>query len=246
MRLGRVSTAQGARNVVDTGGGWEEVTDLFARPLLRTGLRHPADSALLAPVQPLVVLGMAHNTGPDDRKIPPQAFMKSARSIVGPGEPIVLDPRRGSVVGEVELAIVIGRSCRNVTVAEAPDYVLGWTVANDVTAFEQVAFDEKMVQAKSGDGFTPIGPWIETDLDPLDTPLSARVGSLELNNSSAGLAWNVWEIIEYLSAHLTLGPGDVICTGAPHVSFPLVPGDRCSCTVGGIGTLSNPVVSLTL
>ena len=224
MRLARVATPQGARPVVGTADGWEEVVDLFATHLVRTGVHHPADAALLAPVQPLVVLGMAHNTGPDDRAL--------------------IDPRRGRVVGEVELAVVIGRTCRNVSAAEASGYVLGWTVVNDVTAVDQVALDEKMVQAKCGDGFTPLGPWVETDLDPLDARLEAAVGERHVASSTAGLAWNPWEAIAYLSSHLTLGPGDVICTGAPHTSFALEPGDECVCTVAGIGTLSNPVISL--
>ncbi len=211
---------------------------------MRTGVRYPSDAALLAPVEPLVVLGMAHNTGPDDRALPPQAFLKSTRSVVGPGASIVVDPRRGRVVGEVELAAVIGRTCRDVTAAEAPDYVLGWTVVNDVTAVDQVALDEKMVQAKCGDGFTPLGPWIETELDPFDARLEASVAGRHLVSTSAALAWNPFEAIAYLSSHLTLGPGDVICTGAPHTSFAIEPGDECVCTVAGIGTLSNPVSTL--
>ena len=244
MRLARVETPRGPRPVGAGAAGGEGVADRGAPPQGRTGGPPPAGAKLLAPVQPLVVLGMAHNTGPDDRALPPQAFLKSSRSVVGPGEPIVVDPRRGRVVGEVELAAVIGRTCRNVTAQEAPAYVLGWTVANDVTAVDQVALDEKMVQAKCGDGFTPIGPWIETDLDPLDAALVASVGEQQLASSSAGLAWNVWEAIAYLSSHLTLGPGDIICTGAPHTSFTIQPGDECVCTVTGIGTLSNPVTSL--
>jgi len=244
MRLARVSTPEGPRAVVDSGDGWEEVADLFARPLVRTGVRHPADAPLLAPVEPLVVLGMAHNTGPDDRNLPPQAFLKSARTVAGPGEPIVVDARHGRVVGEVELAVVISRTCRNVTVEEAPAYVLGWTVANDVTAVDQVALDEKMVQAKCGDGFTPLGPWVETDLDPLAAPLAATAGEHRVASSSANLAWHPFEAIAYLSEHLPLGAGDVICTGAPHTSFPIQPGDQCVCVIEGIGTLSNPVVPL--
>ena len=133
---------------------------------------------------------------------------------------------------------------RDVTAAEAPDYVLGWTVVNDVTAVDQVALDEKMVQAKCGDGFTPLGPWIETELDPFDARLEASVAGRHLVSTSAALAWNPFEAIAYLSSHLTLGPGDVICTGAPHTSFAIEPGDECVCTVAGIGTLSNPVSTL--
>lgn len=243
MRLARIATDSGPRPAVADGEDWALVEDMFAHPLRRTGERVPArDAVLLAPVEPRVVLGMAHNTGPDDRALPPQAFMKSARSVVGPGEPIVLDPRRGAVVGEVELCLVVGRTCRNVTAEQAPAFILGWTVVNDVTASDQVALDEKMVQSKSGDGFTPIGPWVETELDPLAAPLRASTtGGASVEGTSAGLAWNPYEVLEYLSGHLTLGPGDVIATGAPGTGFGLQPGDECRCTVEGIGDLVNPV-----
>lgn len=248
MQLARVDTPRGPQDCVAEGEDWVVVHDLYARPLVPTGERLPrAGAALLAPVEPRVVLGMLHNSGPADRALAPQAFHKSVRSVVGPGEPIELDPRRGAVKGEAELALVIGRRCRDVDVADAAAVILGWTVGNDVTGVDQVALDDTRTQAKNGDGFTPLGPWIETDLDALDQVLSASVDGVEVASSNSGqLAWNPFELVAYLSAHLTLGPGDVILTGAPGTAFDIVPGVVASCTVGGIGTLTNPVISRVL
>ncbi|MFH5821251.1 fumarylacetoacetate hydrolase family protein [Georgenia sp. AZ-5] len=248
MRLARIATPAGPRHAVADGADWAVVEDVFARPLVPTGERHPQDGArLLAPVEPRVVLGMAHNTGPADRELPPQAFMKSARTVVGPGDAIRLDPRRGEVKVEGELAVVVRRQCRNLAPEEVPDAVLGWTVGNDVTAVDQVALDEKMTQSKNGDGFTPLGPWVETELDPRDVAIEVRVGDeVAAAGSTSGLARDVVELLVYLTAHLDLGPGDVVLTGAPGTGATVVPGDRAAITLAGIGTLTNPVVRAAL
>lgn len=245
MRLARIHSPAGPLPVVADGDDWVVVDDLFAASPSPTGERRPQRTTrLAAPVEPRVVLGMAHNSGPDDRGLPPQAFMKSARTVVGPDAPIVIDPRRGRVNGEVELVLVIGRPCRNVSAADAPSFILGWTAGNDVTAIDQIEPDEKMIQSKSGDGFTPIGPWIETDLDPLDAALAASLdGQPRVTGTTADLAWNPYEVVEYLSSHLTLGPGDIVLTGAPGTAFAIRPGDSCSCTVSSVGPLENPVVA---
>lgn len=247
MRLARIATDQGPRHVVAEGEVWAVVEDMFASPLVRTGETHPiADAVLLAPVEPLVVLGMAHNGTPEDRLIAPQAFAKSVRSVVGPGEPIVLDARHGEVKAEVEICLVVGRFARNLAPETAADYVLGWTVVNDVTGVGQIPIDDKMVQVKSGDGYTPIGPWIETELpDAFSARLTASNSSgASVDSSVANLAWNPYEVFEFLSQHLTFGPGDVIATGAPNTAFVINPGDEVECTVEGIGTLVNPVVAI--
>jgi 2-keto-4-pentenoate hydratase/2-oxohepta-3-ene-1,7-dioic acid hydratase in catechol pathway len=133
-----------------------------------TGARFPVASApLLAPVQPLVVLGMAHNGAPGDRDLPRQAFLKSPRTVIGPGEPIVIDEDLGQVVNiEGELAVVIRRFCRHLAAEQVPDAILGYTVGNDVTAVDQVPLDEKMTQSKH---------WIETVLDAACVPIDVTV-----------------------------------------------------------------------
>jgi 2-keto-4-pentenoate hydratase/2-oxohepta-3-ene-1,7-dioic acid hydratase in catechol pathway len=245
MRLARLATAEGPRSVLADGDHWAEIADPFASAVTPTGARHPmADARLLAPVQPLVVLGMAHNGAPGDRALPRQAFMKSPRTVIGPGENIVVDDDLGQVKVECELAVVIRRTCRHLTADEVPSVILGWTVGNDVTAVDQIPLDEKMTQSKHGDGFTPLGPWIETSLSPDDVAMTVRVnGQTVATASTAQLAWNVTEQLVYLTRYLTLGPGDVVLTGAPGTFAPVQPGDVAEVSLAGIGALANPVVA---
>jgi 2-keto-4-pentenoate hydratase/2-oxohepta-3-ene-1,7-dioic acid hydratase in catechol pathway len=245
MRLARLATAEGPRSVLADGDHWAEIADPFASAVTPTGARHPmADARLLAPVQPLVVLGMAHNSAPGDRALPRQAFMKSPRTVIGPGESIVVDDDLGQVKVECELAVVIRRTCRHLTADEVPSVILGWTVGNDVTAVDQIPLDEKMTQSKHGDGFTPLGPWIETSLSPDDVAMTVRVnGQTVATASTAQLAWNVTEQLVYLTRYLTLGPGDVVLTGAPGTFAPVQPGDVAEVSLAGIGALANPVVA---
>ncbi|HEY5852556.1 MAG TPA: fumarylacetoacetate hydrolase family protein [Aldersonia sp.] len=245
MRIARIATEHGPVPVVQQGLEWAEVRDPFADNPVLTGPRHPVDSArLLAPVQPLVVLGMAHNGAPGDRDLPRQAFVKSPRTVIGPDDPITVDEGLGQVNIEGELAVVIRRTSRHLSAEQVPDAILGYTIGNDVTAVEQIALDEKLTQAKHGDGFTPLGPWIETDLDSATVPISvAANGKPAAHATTAQLAWNITEQLVYLTTYLTLGPGDVVLTGAPGTFVAVKPGDDAQITLGGIGTLSNPVRS---
>lgn len=245
MRIARIGTAHGPVSVVQCGEEWAQVADPFAERPVPTGARFPVASApLLAPVQPLVVLGMAHNGAPGDRDLPRQAFLKSPRTVIGPGEPIVIDDCLGQVNIEGELAVVIRRLSRHLTAEQVPDAILGYTVGNDVTAVDQVPLDEKMTQSKHGDGFTPLGPWIETHLDAASVPIDVTVNGQSSARAGTGqLAWNITEQLVYLTSYLTLGPGDVVLTGAPGTFVPVKPGDDAQVTIGGIGTLSNPVRS---
>jgi 2-keto-4-pentenoate hydratase/2-oxohepta-3-ene-1,7-dioic acid hydratase in catechol pathway len=187
---------------------------------------------------------MAHNGAPGDRDLPRQAFIKSPRTIVGPGDTIVVDENLGQVNIEGELAVVIRHHCRHLTAEQVPGAILGYTIGNDVTAVEQIALDEKMTQSKNGDGFTPIGPWIETDLDSGTVPMTVKInGETVAQASTAQLAWNITEQLVYLTGYLALGPGDIVLTGAPGTFHPAKPGDQSDITLGGIGTLSNPVRS---
>lgn len=245
MRLARIATDRGPRPVLADGDHWLEIDDPFAAVPAPTGVRHPmAGASLLAPVRPLVVLGMAHNGAPGDRDLPRQAFLKSPRTVIGPGESITVDRELGQVKVECELAVVIRRPCRHLTADEVPSAILGYTAGNDVTAVDQIPLDEKMTQSKHGDGFTPLGPWVETSLDPSDVAMSVRVGGeLVAAGSTAGLAWTIAEQLVYLTRYLTLGPGDVVLTGAPGTFAPVEAGDIAAISLAGIGTLTNPVVS---
>ena len=113
-----------------------------------------------------------------------------------------------------------------------------------VTAVDQIALDEKLTQAKNGDGFTPLGPWIETDLDSSDVAMSVRInGRTVASASTRQLAWDITEQLVYLTRYLPLGPGDVVLTGAPGTFHPVKPGDLVEVALGGIGSLANPGVS---
>ncbi len=245
MRLARIRTAPGVVHAVARGDRWHVIRDMFATEFQFTGESHPLDTvSFAAPVAPRVIVGMAHNGTPVDRFLPPQAFLKSARTASGAGDEIVLDVNIGRVHVEGELAVVIGKYARHVAPGEADAYILGYTIGNDVTSVDQIPLDDKLLQAKNGDGYTPLGPWIETELDPSSLTVAVRVeGRTVAQGSTSALAWNIAEQLAYISSHLTLGPGDVILTGAPGTSAPAKPGDLVEIQIEGIGSIRNPVVA---
>lgn len=202
------------------------------------------DFTFLAPSAPANVLGMAHNTGQAGRDLPAQAFHKAATSVIGPGDAIELAADAGLVEPEAELAVVVGRTARRLTLDNARAAVLGYTIANDVTARDLQKTDELWLSAKSQDTFTPAGPWIVTGLDDADLPIGVvHNGSVLATASTADLGWKVDEILVYLSAFMTLHPGDLVLTGFPAATEPIRPGDTVTCRVGGIGELTNPVAA---
>ncbi|WP_288025831.1 fumarylacetoacetate hydrolase family protein [Arthrobacter sp.] len=196
----------------------------------------------LAPCAPANVFGMAHNTGAPGRALPPQAFHKAASSVVGPGDAIKLGRGAGYVDPEAELAVVVGKPARNLTLETARDAVLGFTIGNDVTDRDAQKSDELWLSAKSPDTFTPLGPWIVAGLKDRGVPISIVHNGTELSPASSDdLGWGVDEILVYLSSFMTLQPGDVILTGAPGECRRINPGDTVACRIGGIGELANPV-----
>lgn len=250
MKLARVRTPSGPRPAILRGDHWREIDDLFASTPRETGAFWPKDgSALAAPCEPRVVVGMSHNGHPDDRGRPPQAFLKSARTVCGAGAPIVIDAGIGEVAVEVELALVIGSRARHLTPADALDAVLGITIANDVTAVDQVPRDSLFTQAKNGDGFTPIGPWIETEFDAAALQTTGRELAVEVDGtlravaSTSSLAWNVVEQLVYVSSLMELGPGDVLLTGAPGTTVLVAPGQSARVRIEGLGALDSPILA---
>ena len=185
----------------------------------------------------------------------PIFFTKYTTAIVGPGSPVVLPPPEISnqVDYEVELAVVIGRAARNVSVEEAMEYVFGYTIVNDVSARDLQFQDGQWVKGKSLDTFAPMGPWVVTK-DEIPDPHALRIalalnGELVQDSSTSNLIFRVPQLIAYLSKLFTLRPGDVIATGTPPgvgmARKPqrfLKPGDTMRCEVQGIGALENPVI----
>lgn len=218
-----------------------------------------AEVKLLAPVTPPNILAIGLNyrehaieTGaaiPDH----PILFIKASSAVTHPGAPIILPEAAPSQVDyEAELAVVIGKTAKKVTVEAALDYVFGYTIGNDVSARDcQKVRDVQWARAKSFDTFCPLGPWIETDLDPSSLPISSSLNDETMQSSTtADLIFSVPELIAHLSENITLLPGTVIMTGTPPgvgmaMNPPrfLRPGDTIKVTIDGIGSLSNPVIA---
>lgn len=173
----------------------------------------------------------------------PLLFLKPNTSVVGPDDPIVLPDFSTDVSYEAELAIVIGRIAKDVTAEAAPAHILGYTVANDVTARDAQRTDGQWARAKGFDSACPLGPWIETDLDPEDVAVRSRVnGAPRQDARTRDIVFDVPFLVSYISEAMTLLPGDVILTGTPAGVGRLDAGDRVECEVEGIGVLTNPVV----
>jgi 2-keto-4-pentenoate hydratase/2-oxohepta-3-ene-1,7-dioic acid hydratase in catechol pathway len=267
MRIARVAGDDGAGRWVEARDGRLLALQQEADGLPRTpgdgeevGLVGESGARLLVPARPskIVAVGLNYRdhiaeTGLEtpDR---PLIFAKFPSSLVGPGEPIVLDRRLAERVDwEVELAVVIGRSMRNVAERDALSHVLGYTVANDVSARDVQFGDGQWVRGKSLDTFCPLGPWIVT-ADELEDPqalgLRTRVnGETVQDSTTAEMIFSVAALLAYCSRSFTLCPGDLVLTGTPwgcgeFMDPPrsLAPGDVVETEIDGIGTLSNPVV----
>ena len=216
-----------------------------------TGVRYPlADVRLLAPVLPSKVVAIGRNYAdhaaelgnevPDD----PIIFLKPSTAVVGPRDPIVYPAQLSERVDfEGELAVVIGRLCRQVPPERVGEVIFGYTCANDVTARDIQARDGQWTRAKGFDTFCPLGPWIETEVDPSDLELTTRVnGEVRQRARTSQLRFGVPALIAYVSQIMTLLPGDVLLTGTPAGGGPLTAGDQVSVTIESIGTLTNRVV----
>ena len=220
----------------------------------RVGL---AEVRLLAPIEPPNVLCLGQNykahVEESGDKLPraPILFMKSTTAIIGPEEPVVIPKMAPSEVDyEAELAVVIGTRTRRVTEHDALSHVLGYTCAHDVSARDSQRNDGQWVRAKSFDTFCPVGPWIQTDLDPSNLRIRGRLNGQTMQDASTALmTFSIPFVISYLSRGMTLLPGTLILTGTPAgVGFARQPpvwlraGDVFEVDVEGIGVLRNPVI----
>lgn len=203
----------------------------------------------MAPVAPgkIVCIGRnyAAHAAELGNEIPkePLMFLKPPSSITGPGEPIVLTRYSQRVEHEGELAIVIGRRCSHLRDSDdALSYVLGYTCLNDVTARDVQKSDVQFTRGKGFDTFCPVGPHIETDLDPANLQVETRVnGALRQSGNTSLMIYPCAFLVRWISRMMTLEPGDVIATGTPAGVGPLVAGDVAEVGVAGIGVLRNPV-----
>jgi 2-keto-4-pentenoate hydratase/2-oxohepta-3-ene-1,7-dioic acid hydratase in catechol pathway len=232
----------------------EEVAELAGHPfgpVSFTGQRFARnDVRLLAPVLPSKIVAIGRNYADhatemgNDVPAQPLFFLKPSTAVIGPGESIACPPSSQRVDYEGELAVVIGRLCRDVPAERAMDVVLGFTCANDVTARDQQRTDGQWSRAKGYDTFCPLGPWIETDLDIADVAVTTTVnGEVRQAGRTAQIVHKVPEVIAYVTACMTLLPGDVVLTGTPAGVGPLAVGDSVTVEVEGVGALTNPVVA---
>jgi 2-keto-4-pentenoate hydratase/2-oxohepta-3-ene-1,7-dioic acid hydratase in catechol pathway len=207
-----------------------------------------ADAELLAPVMPSKIVAVGRNYAEHAKELGNEApsepiiFLKPPTAVLKPNGTIVRPPQSQRVDFEGELAIVIGKTARNVRRDDWRSVVLGFTCANDVTARDLQKKDIQFTRGKSFDTFLPLGPCIETDLDPAALSLRTRVnGETKQDGNTRDMVFDCGAIIEFITAIMTLNPGDVILTGTPAGVGPLNAGDRVEVEIEGIGVLGNVV-----
>ena len=263
VAYGVVGEAQGdgagAARPEPGAGGLSVIAELRGHPFSPgkggvqfTGATFPLDDVrLLAPVLPSKVVAVGRNYADHAREMgteppaEPVLFLKPSTAVVGHGDPIAYPVKLTQRVDyEGELAVIIGRLCREVPAAQAAEVIFGYTCANDVTARDLQARDGQWTRAKGFDTFCPLGPWIETDADPADLELTTVVnGEVRQQARTSQLLYDVPALVEYVSTVMTLLPGDVLLTGTPAGVGPLEDGDEVSVTIENVGSLRNTVVN---
>jgi 2-keto-4-pentenoate hydratase/2-oxohepta-3-ene-1,7-dioic acid hydratase in catechol pathway len=214
------------------------------------GAAVPLDGVqLLAPVEPSKIVCVGRNYRAHAKELGnevpavPLIFMKPPSAIVGPQEAIRLPEQSKEVQHESELAVVMGRVLSRATAVEAKLAVFGYACLNDVTARDIQREEKQFTRAKGFDTFCPIGPVVETALDPMDLPVVCRVNGVEKQRGhTRDMVFDPFALVAFVSSVMTLWPGDVISTGTPEGVGPLKRGDWVEVEVGGIGVLRNPVI----
>ncbi|MEK6775274.1 MAG: fumarylacetoacetate hydrolase family protein [bacterium] len=206
------------------------------------------EAVILSPCTPskIVAAGLNYRDHAQELSMPvpeePVLFLKPGTSVVGPGDVIYYPEMSGQVDYEAELAVVIGRQARNVEPRDAEAYILGYTCFNDVTARDLQRRDGQWTRAKSFDTFAPLGPCIETELNPDNLLVEAFLnGEMKQSSSTANLIFSVRKLVGFVSRVMTLFPGDVIATGTPPGVGAMQPGDTVEVRIQGIGSLVNTV-----
>ena len=254
MRIARYTTGEDPTYGLVDGAG-EKIAQISGDPLYSkielTGVTTTVDEVrLLAPVIPRSkVIGIGKNYAEHAREMggeapkEPLMFLIPNTAVIGPGDPVVMPRQSERVDYEGELAVVIGRMCRDVSVEEAQSVIFGYTCANDVTARDLQKSDGQWARAKGFDTFCPLGPWIETDLDVGDLRLRTRRGDeVVQDGTTADMIHDIPTLISYASQAFTLLPGDVILTGTPEGVGPVESGQSVEVEIEDIGILRNPFV----
>lgn len=213
---------------------------------------HLDEVALLAPVDPKVIMCVGRNYAAhaaefgNETPERPLLFMKPPTSVIGPDAAIVYPNLSERVDPEGELVVVIGKEAHHVERENAWKVVGGYTCGNDVTARDLQRSDPggQWTRGKGFATFCPIGPWIDTDLDPVDVEVTCRVGTeVRQRGRTSAFIFDIPALIEYVTAFVRLEPGDLIMTGTPEGVAPIAVGDVVTVAVDGLGELRNPVVA---
>jgi len=209
-----------------------------------------AEVHLLAPVFPTKIVAVGRNYADHaaemSRDVPaePVIFLKPATAVIGPDAPVVIPPESSEVYHEAELAIVVGKVSHLVAAEDAGAHILGYTAGNDMTARDLQHRDGQWTRAKGFDTFCPLGPAIETELDPQGLSITCSVnGEIRQDGTTDDMVHGVAELFSFVTSVMTLLPGDVVLTGTPAGVGPVRPGDHMEVVIERIGALRNPVVA---
>ncbi|MCS4534817.1 fumarylacetoacetate hydrolase family protein [Corynebacterium sp. HS2168-gen11] len=262
MRFGRIATPDGMFFcTVEEHDGADICKVIEGTPFTEPvfiGKQYPLEQVrLLAPMLPSKIVAIGRNYADHVAEVfqqsaehlPPTLFLKPPTAVVGPGAAIKIPDFATKVEFEGELALVISRPCKKVKAADWKSVVLGYTIINDVSSRDLQFADGQWARAKGIDTFAPLGPWIETDLDAIDItnlPIKAHlthegVTETKQDSNSNQMIMSIGEILEFITASMTLLPGDIICTGSPAGTAAMFPGDFIEIEIPGIGRLGNPV-----
>ena len=264
MRLVRFTAEGDGRNGDAT---WGMLVEKFVYPLACAPYESPrlagsfapeiggaplllADVKLLAPCEPRKIICVGRNYAEHaaefGNEVPeePAIFLKSATTLIGPDEPVIRPSVSERVDHEGELALVIGKRCRFLNAQDAHNVILGYTLANDVTARDLQRKDVQWTRGKNFDTFCPVGPWLDTTFDPANKTVRCLVNGVVKQESNTDLMIHtVGTILAYVSNFMTLEPGDLVLTGTPSGVSAVQPGDVMSVEIEGLGVLHSPVIA---
>ena len=252
MKLARFLKDSSIKFGVVEGGNVIEIEGSIFGNFKKTSVSYKrSDVKLLAPCEPSKVIAIGLNykahAAEFNKPLPeePMIFMKPSTSVIGPEAEIVYPTHMSRRVDyEGELAIVINRKARMVKKEDAREYILGYTCFNDVTARDLQGKDIQYTRAKGFDTFAPMGPWIETELNPADVRIETYLNSEKRQDTSTrDMIFDVYHLLSFVSHVMTLLPGDVITTGTPSGVGKMKPGDKVEVRIEGIGSLVNTVSS---
>lgn len=207
------------------------------------------DVKILAPVVPSKIIGIGLNYNDhiqemkDEKPSVPKMFLKPPSTVIATLEPIIYPKHMSKRVDyEGELCVVIGKTCKNVSKAQAKDYIFGYTIINDVTARDLQSVDGQWTRAKGFDTFAPLGPFVETEVDPMNLKITTKVnGEIKQNSTTSHMIFDVYELVSFISQIMTLYPGDLIASGTPSGVGGVNVGDVVEIEIEKIGKLINPV-----